>query len=309
MERMRSVLRVLAASAVLSVLAGCAPIAPEQSRVAAPSASADTAEAATTAADFAALERRFDARLGVSAIDTGSGREVVYRADERFGFASTYKALAAAALLRTPPAGGLDQRVHYSAADLVEYSPITERHVDTGMTLREVADAAIRYSDNTAGNLLLDALGGPDALDASLRRIGDTVTDSERYETELNVITPGQTRDTSTPRALARDLRAYAVGSALAPDARAQLTRWLVGNTTGDALIRAAVPSGWTVGDKTGAADHATRNDIAVVWPPGRRPIVIAVLSDRVSATAKYDDALVAEAARVVLHGLGAVEQ
>jgi beta-lactamase class A len=304
---MRSALRVLAASAVLSVLAGCAPVAAVQSRPAAPSASAHTRTTATSSS-FAALERRFDARLGVYAIDTGSGREVVYRADERFGFASTYKALAAAALLRTPPAGGLDQRVHYAAADLVEYSPITERHVDTGMTLREVADAAIRYSDNTAGNLLLDALGGPDALDAALRRIGDTVTDSERHETELNVITPGQTSDTSTPRALATDLRTYAVGSALSPDARAQLTRWLVGNTTGDALVRAAVPSGWTVGDKTGAADHATRNDIAVVWPPGRRPIVIAVLSDRASATAKYDDALVADAARVVLRGLGAVK-
>lgn len=294
-----------AASIVVVLLAGCtsAPSAAKPVRSSGPTPSATCSEMQRGA--FARLETQFDARVGVYAVDTDSGDECAYRADERFGFASTYKALAAAALLSKLPAGGLDRRVTFTAADLVTYSPVTEKHVATGMTLGEVADAAIRYSDNTAGNLLLRAIGGPQGLDTALRKIGDSTTDSERFEPELNQVTTGDHRDTSTPRALADDLRKYAIGSALSTDSRKQLTSWLVDNTTGATLIRAAVPSGWKVADKTGAGDHATRNDIAVVWPTGRAPIVLAILSDRPAADAKYDDALVAGAAKVVLDDLG----
>lgn len=255
-------------------------------------------------AAFTQLERDFDARLGVYAVDTGSERTLAFRAEERFAYASTFKALAAAAVLdRTSPAE-LDQVVRYGRADIVEFSPITERHVGSGMTLRDLCDAAVRYSDNTAGNLLLRHLGGPAGLDAALAEIGDDVTRVERWEPELNEAVPGDERDTSTPRALATGLRAYALGDALAEDDRAVLTRWLRGNTTGDALIRAGVPDGWVVGDKTGNGAYGTRNDIAVLWPPDRAPVVLAIMSSRDEPAAEHDDAIIAKAAEVAVGAL-----
>ncbi|MFK3978751.1 class A beta-lactamase [Micromonospora sp. NPDC050397] len=251
--------------------------------------------------EFRRLEERFDARLGIYAIDTGTGRSVGYRAEVRFAYASTYKALAAAEVLDETTNVGLDRVVRYSADDLVTYSPITEQHVAEGMTLRALADAAVRYSDNTAGNLLLRHLGGPERFERELRKIGDKVTDAARYETELNEATPGDRRDTSSPRALAGDLWAYAVGDALQAGDRDVLNGWLRGNTTGGALIRAGVPGGWVVGDKTGAAGYGTRNDIAVIWPPDRAPIVLAVLSSRDEKDASYDDALIAQATEAVI--------
>ncbi|HVV14516.1 MAG TPA: class A beta-lactamase [Amycolatopsis sp.] len=251
--------------------------------------------------DFAQLEQTFGARLGVYAVDTASGREAAFRADERFNYASTYKALAAGAVLQRTPVAGLDEKLTYRASDLVTYSPITRQHVADGMSLRDVMDAALRYSDNTAGNLLFGELGGPAGLGAELRGLGDTTTHADRLETSLNEAIPGDIRDTSTPRALASDLRAFAVGTALPEDRRAVLLDLMRANTTGGELIRAGVPAGWQVADKTGNADYGTRNDIAVVWPPGRAPIVLAVLSTRPAEDATYDNRLVAQAATEAL--------
>jgi beta-lactamase class A len=262
------------------------------------------AKPAVTDQAFVQLEDEYDARLGVYAIDTRTGRTIAYRPDERFAYTSTFKALAAGALLLKSSIEELDKIITYSSHDLVTYSPITEKHVTTGMTLREVCDAAIRYSDNTAGNLLLKRLGGPAGFEASLRQIGDTVTQSDRYETELNEAVPGDDRDTSTPRALATSLHGFAVGDALPANKRTILTDWLRGNTTGDELIRAGVPEGWTVGDKTGAGSYGTRNDIGIVWPLNGDPIVIAILSSRDTKDADYDNSLIAQAAEVTLEAL-----
>ena len=281
--------RALLAFVTILALTGCS--GPE---------SASSAGTRDAREEFSRLERDFDARLGVYAVDTATGREVAYRADERFAHASTFKALAAGELLRRNSLEELDRTITYSRDDLVTYSPITEKHVDSGMPLREVIAAALRHSDNTAGNLLLRELGGPAGFTAALRRIGDTTTRADRFETELNETAPGDPRDTSTPRALATSLRAYAVDDVLPADKRAVLNEMLRTNTTGDALIRASAPAGWQVGDKTGAASHGTRNDIAVVWPPERAPIVLAVLSDREAEDADYEDALIARAAAVV---------
>ncbi|MFD2661281.1 class A beta-lactamase [Paenibacillus thailandensis] len=253
---------------------------------------------------FVQLEDEYDARLGVYAIDTGSGRTIAYRPDERFAYASTFKALAAGAVLLTSTIEELDETIRYSGEEIVANSPITEKHVSTGMTLRGVNDAAVRYSDNTAGNLLLDRLGGPAGFEAVLRQIGDTVTQADRYETELNAAVPGDDRDTSTPRALAASLHALAIGEALPDDKRALLVDWLKRNTTGDELIRAGVPEGWIVGDKTGAGSYGTRNDIGIVWPPNGDPIVMAILSSRDTQDAAYDNALIARAAEAVLDAL-----
>lgn len=254
--------------------------------------------------EFAELESKFDARLGVYAIDTGTNRTVSYRAHERFAYASTYKALAAGALLQHYSIDQLQELVTYNSEDIVSYSPVTKLHVDTGMTLREVIEAAVRYSDNTAGNLILEKLGGPEGFETALRQIGDDVTQVDRYEPDLNSSVPGDTRDTSTPMSLATNLQAYAVSDLLPTEKRNILTDWMRGNTTGDALIRAGAPSGWEVADKSGAGSYGTRNDIAIVYPPNRAPIVIAVLSSRHTQNATYDNALIAEAAKVALNVL-----
>ncbi len=266
---------------------------------------ATTPAAPDVSGDFAALEERFDARLGVFAVDTGSGATIEHRADERFAYASTIKALAAGALLAQTSPADLARAVPIAAADLAPaYSPVTEARVGGRMTLAELCDAAVRFSDNSALNLLLRELGGPTGLDAALERVGDTVTEVVRDEPGLNSAVPGDPRDTTTPRALAGSLRAYALDAA-APEDRAQLVDWLRRNTTGDALIRAGVPGDWDVGDKTGTGAYGTRNDVAVLTPPGRAPIVLAVMSSRVEEDANHDDALLAEAARVVSAAIG----
>jgi beta-lactamase class A len=265
---------------------------------------AQALEPAGAQARFALLEHRYDARLGVFGVDTAGGRTVRHRADERFAFCSTFKALAAALVLRRRSPAELETVVHYSSRDLVEYSPITAKHVDTGMTLRAVCDAAVRYSDNTAGNLLLRDLGGPPGFTRALRRIGDPITRSDRLETDLGAALPGDRRDTSSPRALAADLRNVAVGDVLAREQRALLTHWLITNLTGDRLIRAGVPRGWKVADKSGQGGYGTRNDIAVIWPPRAKPIVLAILSTRPQKDATPNDDLIAEATRVAVAAL-----
>lgn len=298
--RARRALLGALATLVLVPLAACGQGTAPAPAAASGSASPTTA-AKPTARAFADLERKYGARLGVYALDTGTGREVAYRDAERFPYNSTFKALAAGAVLRKHSPDQMNRVVRYAEDDLVDNSPVTEKHVRTGMTLKELCDAAVRYSDNTAANLLFDALGGPKALDAELAGLGDDVTRMERPEPYLSRWVPGEQRDTSTARALAGDLRAYVLGDALGKNDRAQLTTWLRTNTTGDELIRAGMPKGWVVGDKTGAgAFYGTRNDIAVVWPPDSAPIVMAILSKRSTKDAAYDNALIAKAASVV---------
>ncbi len=260
-----------------------------------------TAAAKPFAGELEKLEHEYDARLGVYAVDTGTGREVAHNDGERFAYASTFKAIAAGAVLREYSLDGMNEVITYSRDDLVANSPITEQHVETGMTLRELCDAAVRYSDNTAANLLFDALGGPEGLDAALEEIGDDVTRMDRREPELSRWSPSERRDTTTPRALAEDLRAYVLGDVLGRRERAQLTAWLRTNTTGDELIRAGVPKGWEVGDKTGTGSfYGARNDIAVVWPPDAAPIVMVIMSNRSRKDADHDDELIADSASVV---------
>lgn len=271
----------------------------------APSPTTKAAHASATpkssAQAFKDLERKFDARLGVYAINTGTGREIAYHQDERFAHASTFKAMAAGAVLQKYSLSGMDKVITYSRDDLVPNSPITEKHVDTGMTLRALCDAAVRYSDNTAANLLFDSIGGPKGLDAVLEKLGDHTTRMVRREPELNDWAPNDTRDTTTPRAFAKDLRAFVLGDTLPGRERAQLAKWLQTNTTGAKLIKAGMPKTWLVGDKTGAGStYGTRNDIAVVWPPHAAPIVVAIMSNRTQKNADHDDALIAQAASVV---------
>ncbi|EJS10612.1 class A beta-lactamase BlaIII [Bacillus mycoides] len=257
---------------------------------------------------FAKLEKEYDAKLGIYALDTGTNQTVAYHSDDRFAFTSTSKSLAVGALLRKNSLEALDQRITYTHEDLSNYNPITEKHVDTGMTLKELADASVRYSDSTAHNLILKQLGGPSEFEKILREMGDTVTTSERFEPELNEVHPGETHDTSTPEAIAKTLQSFTLGTALPIEKRELLVDWMKRNTTGDNLIRAGVPKGWEVADKTGAGSYGTRNDIAIIWPPNKKPIVLAILSNHDKEDAKYDDKLIADATKVVLNTLKATE-
>ncbi|QNN53220.1 class A beta-lactamase [Nocardioides mesophilus] len=254
---------------------------------------------------LAHLETERGARLGVHAVDTSTGATVSYRGDERFAYASTIKALAAGAVLDDLGPAELSRRLFFTEDELVDYSPVTELHVEDGLSVRQLIDAAITVSDNTAGNLLIDLLGGPAGLDeALLEDAGDDVTAVVRREPDLNTAVPGDSRDTTTPVALADTLGAYVLGDVLPRADRRFLEQVLRRTTTGDALIRAGVPQGWRVGDKTGSAAYGTRNDVAVIRPPGRGPILLAIMTTHDEADAPTDDALIAAATRIVVDEL-----
>ncbi|WP_323122307.1 class A beta-lactamase [Burkholderia alba] len=281
---------------------------------AAPLALALRARAADThrpppAADarFAELERAAGGRLGVCALDTANGAMIGHRLGERFPFCSTFKLMLSAAVLARSQhdADLLARRVRYTARDLVPYSPVTSQHVGDGMPVAALCAATLQYSDNTAANLLLKVLGGPAAVTAFARSIDDRLFRLDRWEPELNSAIPGDQRDTTTPEAMARSVRALAIDAALQPAPRAQLQDWLRGNTTGDQRIRAGVPAGWQVGDKTGTGSYGTANDTGVLWPPARAPIVLAVYYTREIADAKANDAIIAAATRVAVDALG----
>lgn len=257
------------------LLVGCLLAAPAVASLKAlAQSSADAVQSA-----LADLERVHGGRLGVCALDVATGRRIERRANERFAMTSTYKFLAAAFALRRVDRGedALDRRIAYAKDRLVAYSPITEKHVDDGgMTLGELCEAAMTLSDNTAGNLILESFGGPAQFTQFARTLGDGVTRLDRIETALNEATPGDPRDTTTPAAMADNLAKLVVRDALSPQSRDRLTAWLVANKTGDKRLRAGIPKGWRVGDKTGSGGHAGTNDIAVIWPPDRGPIVVA---------------------------------
>lgn len=275
---------------------------PEPGTTPAPSAPADLT--AAVAGDLAALEESAGRRVGVYARDTGTGATVAYRADERFGYASTLKALAVGEVLAGRPASALDEPLTVTPDDVAGagHAPVTGDAAGTNLTIAALGAAAVSESDNGALNVLLRHLGGPAALQAALAARGDTTTRVDADEPELNAFTPGGEARTSTPRALAGGLATYALGDVLDPAVRETYVGWLTASTTGPDAIRAGTPDGWTVSDKTGTAGrYGSRNDIAVVWPPGRQPIVLAVLTDHPDEAAEPDDAVLAAAARSVL--------
>ncbi|MED3735366.1 class A beta-lactamase [Virgibacillus pantothenticus] len=250
---------------------------------------------------FRLLEKEYDAKLGIYAMDTGTGKTVSYRAENRFAYASTHKVLAVGVLLQKMNVNQLEETVLIKEDDLVNYNPITEKHVNKLMTWKELSDASMRYSDNTAANYILKRIGRPAGFKQALRDIGDDVTKPERIEPELNKVKPGETRDTSTPKALATSLQTFTMGDVLTKQKQDLLVNWLKRNTTGDNLIRAGVPEGWEVGDKSGAASYGTRNDIAIIWPPNEDPIILAVLSSRDEEDAEGNDELIAKATEEVM--------
>lgn len=258
---------------------------------------------------LAQIEESSGGRLGVAVFDVHGRQRVSYRPGERFIMCSTFKLLAVADALTRVDAGtlSLERRVHYTKADLLEYAPAAKQHVGRGwMTVREIFAAVIELSDNTAANLLVKSVGGPAGVTRYLRSIGDRFTRLDRIEPALN--RPAGILDTTTPESMGFDAyRLLLQDKLLSASSRALLTDWLRRSTTGVDLLRAGFPSAWRVGDKTGmggghtpSGDSDTRNDVAIVWPPGRPPFVAAVYLTGVSVPAQQRDAALAKVARLI---------
>ena len=254
--------------------------------------------------EFAGLERRHGGRLGVAVLDTANSKLIAHRGHERFALCSTFKVLAAAFVLARVDRKeeSLTRRIVYARDCLVTYSPITEKHAGKGgLTVGEICEAAMTVSDNTAGNLLLDSFGGPAALTAYLRSLGDNVTRLDRRETELNEGKPGDPRDTTTPVAMVEILHKTLLGNALLQSSRERLIAWLVANKTGDKRLRAGVPRGWRVGDKTGSGANNATHDIAVIWPPKSDPIIVAAYYAESRASDDERNAVLSEVGHLAL--------
>ncbi|WP_370454962.1 class A beta-lactamase [Hahella sp. KA22] len=252
---------------------------------------------------FAKLEDRLGARMGVMVLDTQTGRTWEQRGQERFPLCSTFKVLACAALLAKVDAGeeNLTRRVQIQARDIVTYSPVTKDRIGgEGMTLGELCHAAMTKSDNTAANLVLKAVGGPPKLTEYLRGLGDEITRLDRWETELNEATPGDPRDTTSPAAMASTLRKLFLDSPLSPASRQQLTNWFLANETGDAKLRAGLPQDWRIGDRTGGGAYGSTNDVAVIWPTGREPLIVAVYITETEAAFDDRNKTIADVGRAV---------
>jgi beta-lactamase class A len=281
---------------------------------ASPSSGADVAEAASpvaaygggAAARVAALEKHEGGRLGVFALDTATGRRLEHRAGERFPMCSTFKFLAAAAVLQQVDRGAehLDRQIEYSERDLLEYAPVSKEHVKEGrMTLADVCSAAVEWSDNTAANLILQILGGPRAVTAFVRTLGDNLTRLDMTEPSLNVVGPGEVHDTTTPSSMSGLLSAVLFGQVLSPDSRSRLEGWMLDAKVGEQRIAAGLQPGSRIAHKTGTWSNQV-NDVGVVWPRNRAPIIVAAFYVRDGTRQEQREGVLRDVGRIVAAGL-----
>lgn len=250
-----------------------------------------------------ALERRHGGRLGVAALDTGSGKALSFRADERFPMCSTFKLIAVSAVLARADHGEerLDRDIAYGPGDLVDPAPVARAHLREGsLTMEALCAAAIEYSDNTAANLLLRELGGPQGATHFARSLGDDRTRIDRIEPMANTCIPGDPRDTTTPSAMLSDLQSLTLRNALSKASRSRLTAWLANWKTPFPRIPAGLPVGWRSGNKMGTGSYGTVNDVAILWPPRRAPILVAAYYTGSNAPSTARDAVLAEVGRQV---------
>ncbi len=267
-------------------------------------ANAAEPKAADLAAQLAALEARHGGRLGVQIFDTGSDRRQGNRMDERFLMCSTFKMLLAAFMLRRADAGEdrMDRTLPVTAGDMLNNSPVTEDKVGTDMTIAALCHATVTTSDNAAANILLRASGGPEALTAFLRSIGDEVTRCDRIEPQMNEAFGAA--DTTTPDAIATTMQKLLLGDALTSVSRETLTGWMKATVTGPDRLRAGLPKDWAIGHKTGTGEDGPTNDLAIAWPPGRAPVIITTFYDRTGHTMEQNAAVLAEVGRLATRSL-----
>ena len=257
--------------------------------------------------EFAALETRTHSRLGLVVMDPSNDLRIEYRGHERFLMCSTFKVLAVAAILQRVDAKNerLDRFIRYTEKQVVAHSPVTSAHLkEGGMTLESLCAAAIVQSDNTAGNLLLDEVGGPPGLTKYARSIGDDVTRLDRNEPDLNVGLPNSESDTTSAEAIARDLAHLFTSEALSEQSRARLERCMQSCETGLTMIRAKLPKGWQAGDKSGRGVAGQTNDVAILRRPNKQPVFAAIYALLPDEPADGRDRLVAEAAEIALKSI-----
>ncbi len=255
---------------------------------------------------LAELEASSGGRLGISAVNTANNTHIQYRSDEYFPTGSTFKVMGVSAMLQqsTTDHDLMQQKITYERKDISSWSPVTEKHISQGMTIFELCAAAITHSDNTATNLLIKKLGGPETITAFARSIGDNFYRMDGMNGTSDI------RTFSTPAAMQTSLQQLALGDALAAKQQEQLVEWMKNNTTGNARIRAGVPTGWIVADKTGSGDYGITNDIGVIWPPKCAPIVVAIYyirDDQKNAARRPD--VVASATRIVMNEFAQTDQ
>lgn len=247
------------------------------------------------------LEKKAHGRLGMHLVDTATGREYGYRSDERFMMLSSFKLLASALVLARVDRGdeSLERRIRYRKQDLVPWSPVTEAYADgEGLTLAQLCHATITTSDNTAANLILASYGGPEALTAFARQIGDAVTRLDRVEPELNIRVGAEPLDTTSPRAMAKTMQTVLMGNVLSPPSRQLLLQWLLANTTGDKRLKAGIPTDWTIGDKTGT-NKTDSNDIGILLPPRSAPVIVTAYLAETAVSGQLRDETLAEVGRL----------
>jgi beta-lactamase class A len=256
----------------------------------------------SAAARLAALEKREGGRLGVAALDTATGRLLQHRGDERFAMCSVFKFLAAGAILKRVDQRieHLDRRIEYHESDLLEYAPVSKEHMkEGGLTLGELCAAAVQWSDNTAANLIVKALGGPEAVTAFIRSTGDRITRLDKMEPELNRVRPGEVHDTTTGSSMVGLLNTVVLGNVLSGDSRARLQAWMLDAKVGEHRIPAGLPTGWRIAHKTGTGSDQT-NDVGVIWPPNRAPIIVAALYSRDGTRPEQRENVLREVGRIV---------
>jgi len=239
------------------------------------------------------LEKLSGGRLGAARLDCATGSLFTYRGDEAFPMCSTFKVLAAAAVLKLHPQK-LDSLVRIGPKEIVAWSPVTEKFVNKGMRVRQLCAAALQYSDNTAANLLLGMIGGPSGLTAFARSLGDGSFRLDRTEPALNSAEPGDMRDTTSPTAMAVTLDALLMGAALLPEHRELLRQWLTECATGASRIPAGAPVGWKVGHKTGSGANGTSNDVGILLPAAGTPVILALYLTQCTAAPSDRDAILA---------------
>lgn len=249
---------------------------------------------------FQQIENDFAGRLGVSALNTQTGGVIQYRANEKFPFCSTFKLILVAAILNYDSDELMAKRILVRQNELVSWSPITEKQVGADLSVEELCVAAIQYSDNTATNLLLRELGGPDVLNSFARSMGDNSFSLNRWEPELNSAISGDERDTTTPHAMLQSIRELVLGNVLVPARSEQLNNWLLSSATSTEGIRAGVPVGWQVASKTGSGSYGTTNEIAVLWPEKANPIILTIYFTQFEREAKNNRAVITELTRFV---------
>ena len=255
-----------------------------------------------------AYERETGGRIGLYAENLSTGTRIAWRAEERFVMCSTFKASLAALVLARVDRGEdrLENMVGYGPQDLPDYAPVAKQNLANGaMSVADMCKAAVELSDNTCANMLLARAGGPAALTAFWRATGDAVSRLDHNEPELNRSPPGNPNDTTTPAAMAGNVRRFLLGEVLSQASRECLVGWMVNCKTGNNRLRAGLPGRWRIGDKTGNNGKDAAGDIAMAWPSSGGPIVVCAYTQGGSSNAAQLEAVFAEIGPVVGQQLG----